>query len=107
MEPDLREQRADGELEIREDGGAEPLVALEHAAAVEAGFLEDEDRHRQRARVHEPVLANAVALVDGLLLSPIARGGATGEDLDDEIRNDAQELSFDRRGSRLPAPGRH
>ena len=65
-------------------------VESAQGAAVKPFAVVVKDHDLLRTRIHEPVLADTVALVDRLLLSPILRGRLGREHLDDEVWNDAQ-----------------
>ena len=54
-----------------------------------------EDRHLLPGRINDPILVDAVALVDALLVNAVLTGRRGREDLYDEVRDDPQELSRD------------
>lgn len=94
----------DVDLEPSEHVRQEPLLAnpVRHEALALAYDLDD----RARLPVGEPVLAHARALVSLALFAPVALGGPGGENLDDEIRYDDEELAFLRSRGRGPTLAR-
>src|SRR5262245_39413990 len=81
----LSEEVAHGCRQVREHQRAQDGRLVVHASGVEAAALAPERDDLASARVDEPVLANAVALVDSLLLAAIARRRRRRQHLDDEV----------------------